>query len=162
MGLLTAYFACGCFWGAQHYFSQFGGVVSTRVGYMGGHVDRPTYAQVKAGATGHLETTEVTYDSSETNFEELVRFFFEIHDFSQEDGQGPDVGPQYLSAVFVASAREREIAEATIAILRGMGHRVATRVLPAAQFWKAEAYHQNYYAERPDSSPYCHAFHKIF
>jgi peptide methionine sulfoxide reductase msrA/msrB len=129
---------------------------------MGGNVDRPTYAQVKKGDTGHLETTEVTYDSSETNFQQLVQFFFEIHDFSQEDGQGPDIGSQYLSAVFVGNERERQITNATIEILRGKGYQVVTKILPVTTFWKAESYHQNYYAERSESSPYCHAFHQIF
>jgi peptide methionine sulfoxide reductase msrA/msrB len=161
MALLTAYFACGCFWGAQHYFSRFDGVVSTRVGYMGGWVDNPTYAQVKTGDTGHLETTEVTYDSSLTSYESLVRFFFEIHDFSQDDGQGPDIGSQYLSVIFAEDEREREAAEATIAILEARGFSVATRVLPPSTFWKAEDHHQDYY-EGSAASPYCHSYHKLF
>jgi peptide methionine sulfoxide reductase msrA/msrB len=156
-----AYFACGCFWGAQHYFSTFDGVVSTRVGYMGGWVDNPTYPQVKKGDTGHLETTEVTYDSDVTNYEKLVRFFFEIHDFSQEDGQGPDIGSQYLSVIFAEDEHERETAEATIAILEERGLHVATRILPPSTFWKAEDYHQDYY-QHSTSSPYCHSYHKLF
>jgi methionine-S-sulfoxide reductase len=163
MALLTAYFACGCFWGAQYYFSKLEGVSSTSVGYMGGTVDNPTYRRVKRGDTGHFETTEVTYDTTVTTYENLVHFFFEIHDFSQDDGQGPDIGSQYLSAVFTADDHEREIVDRSIAYLREKRYEVATKILPLTTFWKADEYHQNYYdKDDSEASPYCHSYHPIF
>ena len=156
-----AYFACGCFWGAQYYFDKCKGVKSTVVGYMGGSLDSPTYEQVKKGTTGHLETTEVTYNPDEISYEDLVKYFFEIHDFTQKDGQGPDIGSQYLSGVFVADDGEREVVEKVIGILKGKGHDVATKVLPPAKFFPAEDYHQEYYSHK-GTSPYCHVHKKIF
>jgi methionine-S-sulfoxide reductase len=162
MPLLTAYFACGSFWGVQYYFSKLEGVVSTRVGYMGGSLENPTYRQVRRGDTGHLQTTEVTYDTNITTYENLIHFFFEIHDFSQDDGQGPDVGPQYCSVVFPASDEEREIAEKAISFLREKGYEVATKIVQPSVFWKASEYHQDYYDKTDgDSSPYCHSYHQI-
>jgi methionine-S-sulfoxide reductase len=159
--LATAYFACGCFWGAQYYFAKFEGISHTAVGYMGGHIDSPTYAQVKKGDTGHFETTEVAYDPAVVSYQELVRYFFEIHDFSQTDGQGPDIGSQYLSAIFVQTPDEQVIVADTIKILRDKGYTVATQVKGAGVFWKGEDYHQDYY-EHKGTSPYCHSHRKIF
>jgi methionine-S-sulfoxide reductase len=161
MAVLTTYLACGCFWGAQYYFSHFDGVISTRVGYMGGWLDNPTYPQVKKGDTGHLETTEVVYDADLVTYEALIRFFFEIHDFEQDDGQGPDIGSQYLSAVFTSSKEEQVTVEKLISLLKTKGYRVATQIRPTATFWPAEDYHQDYY-DNKESQPYCHAYHNIF
>ena len=159
--LSKAYFACGCFWGAQFYFDKLRGVKSTVVGYMGGTLDNPTYRDVKTGTTGHLETTEVTYESSILGYEDLVKYFFEIHDFSQTDGQGPDIGSQYLSAVFVGSKEEEETCKKVIGILQQKGLKVATKILPMAKFWPAEDYHQDYLKNR-GASPPCHIHKKIF
>ena len=156
-----AYFACGCFWGAQYYFDKLQGVKSTTVGYMGGKLDNPKYTDVKKGTTGHLETTEVVYDPSVLTYESLVKYFFEIHDFSQEDGQGVDIGSQYLSAIFVSNDEEREICNKVIKILQDKNFKVATTILSVQTFWKAEDYHQSYLENRHES-PECHAHRKIF
>jgi len=156
-----AYFASGCFWGTEYYFMKAPGVAQTAVGFMGGHVDNPTYKEVCQQNTGHLETTEVDYDTSKTSYEDLVKLFFETHDFTQTNGQGPDIGPQYLSCIFYNDAREREIAEKYIKKLTDKGYKVATMLKPASTFWKAEDYHQQYY-EHKGSTPYCHVYKKIF
>lgn len=159
--LKRAYFAGGCFWGVEHLMKQLAGVQAVVSGYMGGHVDNPTYEQVCSGTTGHLETVEVLYDGEQTDFETLARLFFEIHDPTQEDGQGPDLGPQYASAIFVNDEEERGISEKLIALLENRGLPVVTRVLPGQRFWPAEAFHQDYY-QRTGKSPYCHRYQKRF
>lgn len=156
-----AYFASGCFWGTEYYFMKAKGVVHTTVGFMGGHVDNPTYEQVCQKDTGHLETTEVEYDSTKTSYEDLVKLFFETHDFTQTNGQGPDIGPQYLSCIFYSNDEEKSIAEKYIGILEQKGYKVATMLKPAPKFWKAEDYHQQYY-EHKGTKPYCHKYTKIF
>jgi len=156
-----AYFASGCFWGTEYYFMKANGVKYTAVGFMGGHVDHPTYEQVCQKNTGHLETTEVEYDSSKTSYEDLVKLFFETHDFTQTNGQGPDIGPQYLSCIFYSNDSEKEIAEKYIKILEGKGYVVATMLKPLSTFWKAEDYHQQYY-EHKGTKPYCHVYKKVF
>ncbi len=156
-----AYFAGGCFWGVEHLFGGKEGVVSAVSGYMGGAGEEPTYEQVVSGTTGHLETVEVEYDSEKVTYEELARFFFEIHDPTQENRQGPDVGEQYTSAVFYGSGEEKETAERLIGILKDRGYDVVTEVLPAGTFWKAEDYHQDYY-ERRGQKPYCHVYKRRF
>lgn len=159
--LKKAYFASGCFWGTEYYFMKAKGVVHTAVGFMGGHVDHPTYEQVCQKNTGHLETTEVEYDSTKTNYEDLVKLFFETHDFTQTNGQGPDIGPQYLSCIFYCDDEQKAIAEKYIKILEDKGYKVATTLRPASTFWKAENYHQQYY-EHKGTTPYCHIYRKIF
>jgi peptide methionine sulfoxide reductase msrA/msrB len=157
----NAYFASGCFWGTEYYFMKAGGVTSTAVGFMGGHLPSPTYKQVCTGETGHLECVEVTYDSARTSYEDLVKLFFETHDFTQTNGQGPDVGPQYLSCIFYRGNNEKETAEKYIALLQKKGYRVATKLTPASTFWQAEDNHQQYYAHKGEH-PYCHSYKKIF
>jgi peptide methionine sulfoxide reductase msrA/msrB len=156
-----AYFAGGCFWGVEHLFQQQTGVISAVSGYMGGTLENPTYQDVCYRDTGHLEVVEVTYDPALVTYEELTRFFFEIHDPTQVNGQGPDIGTQYLSAVFVNNDEERETVSKLIGILKDKGYAVVTRVLPTATFWEAESYHQDYYA-RNGRQPYCHAYTKRF
>lgn len=156
-----AYFASGCFWGTEYYFMKAKGVKHTAVGFMGGHVDHPTYKQVCERNTGHLELTEVEYDTKQTNYDEMVKLFFETHDFTQTNGQGPDIGPQYLSCIFYSTEEEKEIAQKYIAILESKGFKVATMLKPVSTFWKAEDYHQQYY-EHKGTTPYCHAYKKIF
>ena len=160
-GLTTAYFASGCFWGTEYFFMKAPGVKETAVGFMGGHVDNPTYEQVCQKNTGHLETTEVVFDPSKTNYEEMVKLFFETHDFTQTNGQGPDIGPQYLSCIFYSTPEEKAVAEKYINILIQKGYKVATMLKPASKFWKAENYHQQYY-EYKGTKPYCHKYTKIF
>ncbi len=156
-----AHFAGGCFWGVEHQFAGKEGVVSAVSGYMGGSKADPTYQEVLGGRTGHLEAVEVEYDPKTVTYEELARFFFEIHDPTQDNGQGPDIGGQYLSAVFYGSNEEKETAERLIGILEDKGYDIATMVKPAGEFWKAEDYHQDYY-ERKGRQPYCHVYTKRF
>ncbi len=151
----VAYFAGGCFWGVEHLLEQVEGILDVRSGYMGGHVDQPTYEQVCGGDTGHAEVVEVRYDAGRVSYHTIARVFFEIHDPTQADGQGPDIGPQYRSAVFVGNDAERATVQRLIAALRGRGFNVATTVEPAATFWPAESYHQDYY-RRKGGEPYCH------
>jgi peptide methionine sulfoxide reductase msrA/msrB len=157
----TAIFAGGCFWGVEYYLQKSKGVISVESGYIGGHKDNPTYQEVCAKTTGHLEAVEVVFDPSETNFETIARLFFEIHDPTQTDGQGPDLGEQYLSAVFYRNEEQKEISEKLITILKAKGYKVATLLKPATKFWKAEAYHQDYY-EHKGTTPYCHGYTKRF
>jgi methionine-S-sulfoxide reductase len=156
-----AVFAAGCFWGVQFFFDKTYGVLSTSVGYTGGFVDNPTYEQIKNGNTGHYEAALVVFDSHKTNYETLARLFFEIHDFTQKNGQGPDIGNQYKSAIFFNSIHQRDIAFDLINILRQKGFDVATDIIKFQKFWTAEAYHQNYY-QKNNALPYCHFKRKIF
>lgn len=159
--LEKAYFASGCFWGTEFYFSKAAGVVETTVGFMGGHREQPTYKEVCTQTTGHLETVEVVYNTEQTCYENLVELFFEIHDFTQTDGQGPDIGPQYLSAIFYTSSQQECIARRYVEILTKKGYAVATRISPASRFWPAESYHQDYY-DLKGTTPYCHIRKHIF
>lgn len=156
-----AVFAGGCFWGMEYHFSKAEGVLSTRVGYTGGHAENPTYKEVCSGDTGHVEAVEVTFDPSETSYEKLARLFFEIHDPTQVDRQGPDVGGQYRSAIFYADEEQKAVAESLIETLESKGYRVATLLEPASEFWEAEGYHQDYY-DKKGSQPYCHVYTKRF
>jgi peptide methionine sulfoxide reductase msrA/msrB len=156
-----AVFASGCFWGTEFYLQKVEGVISTQVGYTGGHVDNPTYEQVCSKTTGHYEAVEVIYDPKVISYEQLTKIFFETHDPEQKNGQGPDIGPQYRSAIFVADVEERAVAEKVIAILEAKGYDVATVVLPADTFWPAELYHQDYY-DNKGGTPYCHKYTKRF
>ncbi|MHB9027607.1 MAG: bifunctional methionine sulfoxide reductase B/A protein [Candidatus Latescibacterota bacterium] len=157
----TAYFAGGCFWGVEYYLKKEAGVISTRVGYMGGHTKNPTYKEVCSGATGHAETLEVVFDPSKTSFERLARLFFETHDPTQRNRQGPDIGNQYRSAIFYANDDQKQTAETLIELLTGTGFRVATELEKADTFWPAEDYHQDYYA-KTGKQPYCHGYTKRF
>ena len=161
MSYKKAYFAGGCFWGVEHLFQQKEGVFSVTSGYMGGLLDNPTYQDVLTGKTGHLEAVEVTYDPAQVNFEELAKFFFEIHDPTQANGQGPDIGAQYLSAVFYNSDDEKDITQNLIEILKSKGYDVVTKLFPAVKFWEAEEYHQDYYVKK-NQQPYCHVYQNKF
>jgi peptide methionine sulfoxide reductase msrA/msrB len=157
----TAIFASGCFWGTQHMLQQKRGVLTTTVGYTGGHIANPSYQDVCAGGTGHAEAVQVVYDPAQVSFEELAKLFFETHDFTQVNRQGPDIGEQYRSEIFYLDETQKLTAETLIAALSGKGYRVATRVTPAGPFWKAEDYHQGYY-QKNGKQPYCHVYRKIF
>jgi len=159
--LERAYFAGGCFWGVEHLLKQSEGVISTRVGYMGGRTKNPTYKQVCYENTGHAEVVEVVFDPKKTSYETLARLFFEIHDPTQINRQGPDIGDQYRSAVFYTNNEQKETAEKLIALLKGKGYNPVTEVLPADTFWVAEDYHQNYY-DNTGKQPYCHIYQKRF
>ena len=156
-----AYFAGGCFWGVEYLFEQKEGVLSAVSGYMGGSTENPSYQDVCRGNTGHLEVVQVTYDPAKVTYEDLAKFFLEIHDPTQDNGQGPDIGEQYLSAIFYSSDDEKETAHKLIDILKTKGYDVVTRVLPASTFWEAEEYHQDYY-DKKNQQPYCHVYEKKF
>ena len=150
-----AIFAGGCFWGLEHYFKDEKGVISTRVGYIGGNKDNPTYKEVCNGGTGHAEAIEVTYNPSQTTYEDLAKLFFEIHDPEQIDRQGPDIGKQYRSAIFYLDEEQKKISQKLIKILEDKGYKVATSLEKAGTFYQAEDYHQNYY-QNTGKQPYCH------
>ena len=156
-----ALLASGCFWGTEYHFAKAKGVLETKVGYAGGHVLNPTYKQVCKGDTGHLEVIEVLFNPEHISYRQVIQLFFETHDFSQVDGQGPDIGPQYLSAVFAENEEEKTIAEGVVAELGAKGMKVATQIRPMAPFFPAEEYHQKYYFKEA-KTPYCHIFRKIF
>lgn len=152
----VAYFAGGCFWGVEYWFDKAPGVLKAESGYMGGTVDDPSYEQVSRHLTGHAEAVRVTYDPTKTTYEALAKLFFDIHDPTQVDRQGPDVGPQYRSEVFYVDDAQRQAAQTLIDRLQRRGMKVATRLTPAAVFWRAEEYHQDYYRHK-GGTPYCHA-----
>lgn len=161
--LKKAYFAAGCFWGVEYWFEKQEGVLAADSGYMGGHLENPTYREVCYKDTGHLETVEVTYDPSVVSFEALSKLFFETHNPEQTNGQGPDIGPQYLSAIFYNDIEEEEIAMKLINQLEDNGMIIATQLINANEhtFYIAEYEHQSYYKLR-NSKPYCHAYTKRF
>jgi methionine-S-sulfoxide reductase len=144
-----ATFGAGCFWQVEETFRAVDGVVDTAVGYEGGHVDNPTYEQVCAGDTGHVEVTQVEFDPERVRYEDLVRKYFEIHDPTQLDRQGFDVGYQYRSVIFTESDEQAEIARK---VLEGEQSRydapIVTEITPAKPFWRAEEYHQCYLDKR--------------
>jgi len=157
----TAVFASGCFWGTQYVFQREPGVISTRAGYTGGRTPHPTYSEVCSGRTGHAEAVEVIFDPRQTTYEKLARLFFETHDPTQVDRQGPDVGDQYRSAIFYNGDSQKAIAERLMAELRAKGLALATQLVPASTFWPAEEYHQDYY-QKNGGTPYCHVYTKRF
>lgn len=150
-----AYFAGGCFWGVEHLMQQQNGVVDVVSGYMGGDFENPTYEDVCSDVTGHAEVVEVNYDPQIVDYETLLKLFMEIHDPTQADGQGPDIGSQYRSEIFYNDDDEKDCANKIIGILRDNGFDVVTRVTAASTFWKAENYHQDYYVKH-NKRPYCH------
>jgi peptide methionine sulfoxide reductase msrA/msrB len=146
-----ATFAAGCFWGVEYKFGELKGVLSTEVGYTGGKSKNPTYRQVCSDETGHAEAVHVTYDPSVVSYEELVRFFFSIHDPTQLNRQGPDRGTQYRSAIFYHNEKQKETALKVIEELtrsKRFGRPIVTQVASYSEFYKAEEYHQKYYEKQ--------------
>ncbi len=159
--LKKAYFAGGCFWGVEYHLEKLEGVKSVVSGFMGGHKKNPSYQDVSYTNTGHVETVEVTYDPKKISYETIAKNFFEIHDFTQRNGQGPDIGSQYLSVIFYSDVDENKVAHKLINILTHKGFKVATKVEKASTFYPAEGYHQDYY-QRHGKVPYCHSYSKVF
>jgi methionine-S-sulfoxide reductase len=140
-----ATFAAGCFWGVQYYFDQVPGVTSTKVGYTGGHTENPTYEEVCTHMTGHAEALEIEFDPDKVSYETLVKHFFHMHDPTQLNRQGPDVGDSYRSAIFYHDDDQKEVAER---IMRDAGKDfdkpIVTQITAATEFYDAEDYHQKY------------------
>jgi peptide-methionine (S)-S-oxide reductase len=152
-----ATFAAGCFWGVEASLRAVPGVLDVVSGYAGGHVERPTYEQVCTGTTGHAEAVEVAFDPAKVSYETLVKKFFALHDPTQMNRQGPDVGEQYRSVIFYHSDEQKSIAERVRQELAPQYHpkTIATSIEPASVFWKAEEYHQRY-AEKHPGAVVCH------
>ncbi|MDD1658513.1 MAG: peptide-methionine (S)-S-oxide reductase MsrA [Methanomicrobiales archaeon] len=152
-----ATFAAGCFWGVEAAFRGIPGVTETQVGYTGGQTTLPTYEQVCMDRTGHAEAVEVTFDPEKVSFAELLRIFWQIHDPTTPNRQGPDVGSQYRSAIFTHSDEQKRVAEESRAALDRSGRfrrPVVTEIVPAQAFWRAEEYHQRYLEKHGRAS--CH------
>ena len=150
-----ATFAAGCFWGVEATFRAIPGVVSTRVGYIGGKTDKPTYKEVCTDRTGHAEAVEVTYDPSKVAYQRLLQVFWENHDPTTLNRQGPDWGSQYRSAIFFHSPEQESVARASIAEAQRRFHRpIVTQIVPAPTFFEAEDYHQQYLEKRGQA--HCH------
>jgi peptide methionine sulfoxide reductase msrA/msrB len=157
----TAIFAGGCFWGVEYFMQKAPGVMTVTSGFTGGHVKNPSYKEVCTGTTGHAEAVKIIYDSQKTTYETLLKLFLEIHDPTQVDRQGPDIGEQYRSEIFYLNDTQKALAEKYLDILRNKGLKVATTVTKASEFYTAEAYHQDYYFNN-GKTPYCHAYTKRF
>ncbi|MDZ4837250.1 MAG: peptide-methionine (S)-S-oxide reductase MsrA [Candidatus Melainabacteria bacterium] len=144
----VATFAAGCFWGVEHEFRKIKGVSEAFCGYIGGHTDGPTYRDVCSGQTGHAEAVEVTYDPAVVSFEQLVEAFFQLHDPTQLNRQGPDVGDQYRSAIFCHNEEQTKLANQIKGRLEKEGafkKPIATKIVDTKPFFKAEEYHQKYF-----------------
>ena len=147
----------GCFWCIEAVFQEMTGVESIVSGYMGGHVDSPTYQEVCLGGTGHVEVVQVSFDPAQSSLREILAVFFTVHDPTTRDRQGNDEGPQYRSAVFYNSEEQKQLAAEVMRDLEMLGiysDRIVTVLRPAEHFWPAEAYHQNYYRTNPNQG-YC-------
>lgn len=142
----TATFAAGCFWGVEAAFRGTDGVLETQVGYTGGQAEEPTYEQVCTGQTGHAEAVRVVYDPAVVSYDELLAVFWNKHDPTQKDRQGPDIGSQYRSTIFFVDDAQRAAAEASLAEQQKCYDRpIVTQIVPAATFYPAEEYHQQYF-----------------
>ncbi len=156
MALGTATFGAGCFWGVEWVFRQVPGVLDAVSGYSGGHAANPTYREVCSHTTGHAEVVQVTFDDERVSYEQLLEVFWAMHDPTQRDRQGPDVGDQYRSVVFTHSEEQRAAAETSREHARARYPRpIATEIEPFDAFYPAEDYHQRYY-ENTGHEPYCH------
>ena len=154
--MARATFAAGCFWGVEATFRQIPGVTATRVGYIGGNLKDPTYKDVCTDSTGHAEAVEIEYDPAKVSYGDLLNVFWENHDPTQLNRQGPDEGTQYRSSIFYGSDEQKRIAEAYIGQLdkaKVFQRPIVTQVVPLKAFYPAEAYHQDYAAHHPNS-PY--------
>ncbi len=152
-----AVFGAGCFWGVESAFRAVDGVVDVAVGYAGGSVPKPNYRTVCSGKTGHAEVVQVEYDPARVSFEQLLEVFWQIHDPTTLNRQGPDFGTQYRSIIFYSDEHERKAAEESKHRLDEsgkLGRPVVTQIVPAADFYRAEEYHQRYY-ERMGIAPSC-------
>ncbi|MBV8632689.1 MAG: peptide-methionine (S)-S-oxide reductase MsrA [Silvibacterium sp.] len=155
--MAKATFGAGCFWGVEARFAQVPGVTATAVGYEGGKLDNPSYREVCTDATGHAEVVELDYDAPKVSYEQLLELFFELHDPTQLNRQGPDWGTQYRSVIFYHTPEQEAAAKQAIARLteeKRFRRPIVTQVIPAQTFWRAEEYHQKYLEKRGAMS--CH------
>lgn len=150
MPTAIATFAAGCFWGVEEAFRKIAGVLTTKVGYSGGHTENPTYQQVCTGQTGHAETVQIEYDPTLISYEKLLETFWEMHDPTQWNRQGPDIGNQYRSIIFYHNPEQLSLAQASKAKLPN-SKAVVTQIIPAQNFYLAEPYHQQYLKNRRHS-----------
>jgi methionine-S-sulfoxide reductase len=151
-----ATFGAGCFWGVEYVYRRVPGVVDVQVGYSGGMTTNPTYREVCSHTTGHAEVAQVTFDPDVVSFDQLLEVFWAMHDPTQVNRQGPDIGDQYRSAIFTDSDEQRRIAEESKQRAQAKFSKpIATEIRPLTQFWPAEDYHQDYYA-KTGHTPYCH------
>ena len=158
MSTEKAILAGGCFWGMEELIRHLPGVIATRVGYTGGHLDNPTYKDMTTGETGHAEAIEIVFNPAQLSYRQLLEFFFQIHDPTTKNRQGNDKGTQYRSAIFVANEIEKTVAEEVIAQVNASGKwpgKAVTEVVQAGKFYEAEEYHQKYLELRPDGYT-CH------
>lgn len=156
-----AIFSSGCFWGTEYWIKKQKGVISTEVGYIGGHKKNPKYSDVCSKKSGHAEAVQIIFNPSIISYEELAKIFFETHDPTQINRQGPDIGEQYRSEIFYFDEKQKEISEKLIKRLENKGLKIATKLTPTSKFWKAEEYHQDYYSKK-GTKPYCHFYTKRF
>ena len=153
-----ATFGAGCFWGVESAFRRVPGVVATQVGYAGGNKANPTYKEVCTDGTGHAEVVEVEFDPARVSYEQLLGVFWQIHDPTQFNRQGPDFGSQYRTVIFYHSPEQERAARASQARLEASGkfrRPIVTEIEPAREFWRAEEYHQQYFEKR-GIAPTCH------
>jgi peptide-methionine (S)-S-oxide reductase len=151
MEIQKAIFAAGCFWGVESNFRKVEGVISTRVGYTGGHFKNPSYKQVCTLNTGHAEAIEITFDASKVSYDDLLDVFWSTHDPTTLNRQGPDIGEQYRSAIFYIDDKQKEKAlksKAKLEASEKFKRPIVTKIVPASDFWEAEEYHQQYNEKR--------------
>jgi len=156
--MAKAIFAAGCFWGVESEFRKLNGVTATAVGYIGGQTDNPTYKQVCTDRTGHAEAVEIDFDPARISYDGLLNTFWELHDPTTLNRQGPDFGTQYRSAIFFHSPEQEAAAKASLdrlAASKKFSRPIVTQIVPATQFWRAEDYHQQYF-EKQGIAPTCH------
>ena len=143
-----ATFAAGCFWGIEAAFKQLKGVTGTTVGYTGGSFENPTYENVCSNKTGHAEAVEVVFDPKKVTYDQLLKVFWQIHDPTQFNRQGPDVGSQYRSVIFYYTSKQKKLADASLKNEQKKHAKpIATKIVKASKFWPAEEYHQDYYGK---------------
>ena len=156
--LEKATFGAGCFWGVEYQYAKIPGVLSAESGYAGGKTENPTYEDICAKGTGHAEVIEVTFDPAKVTYRTLVEYFFKMHDPTQVNRQGPDIGDQYRSVIFTHSPEQQKTAEDVkigLTLAKAFSLPIATQIEKAPKFWRAEEYHQKYYQLRR-KKPYCH------
>ena len=156
--LEIATFGAGCFWGVEYQYAKIPGVHSAESGYAGGKTLNPTYEDICNKGTGHAEVIEVTFDPAKVSYRTLVEYFFKMHDPTQINRQGPDIGDQYRSVIFTHSPEQKKVADDVkigLTLAKTFSRPIATQIEPAPKFWRAEEYHQKYYQLR-GKKPYCH------